>query len=77
MIKSIPITLIWLLHSPTTFPQMLKQDSSNRFVINFQFTGISQSHPAFQAPYAGQNSQISEATEAFSVTSTLFIGYRL
>ncbi|ADB42747.1 carbohydrate porin [Spirosoma linguale] len=77
MSKSLPIALAWLLYFPPTVAQTLKPDSLNRFVINFQLTGISQSHPAFNAPYGGQNSQISEATEAFSVTSTLFIGYRL
>lgn len=77
MIKLLPAAFVWLIFLPATFAQTLRQDSLKRWTLNFQFTGISQSHPAFKAPYAGQNSQISEATEAFSVTSTLFIGYRL
>lgn len=76
MVKLSALFFIWLLYVPITQAQF-RQDSLKRWTINFQFTGISQIHLAFNAPYSGQNSQISEATEAFSVTSTLFIGYRL
>ncbi|MFI5156007.1 MAG: carbohydrate porin [Chitinophagales bacterium] len=45
--------------------------------IHFQFTGIIQSHPEFNAPYAGQNSLDSNAEKAYSTTATIFLGRKL
>src|SRR5215831_16359979 len=45
--------------------------------VHFQITGIVQGHPAFNAPYAGQNSLDSNKESAFSVTSTFFLGRKL
>src|SRR5450755_1590387 len=53
----------------------LLKDSGWNF--HFQFTGIIQYNPAFQAPYSGQNSFLPQAGNAFSVTSTAFIGRKL
>jgi len=45
---------------------------------HFQFTGISQSHFKFNAPYSGKNSLGDSAQfNAFSVSSTLFFGRKL
>ncbi len=45
--------------------------------FHFQFTGIIQYNPAFQAPYSGQNSFLPEAGHAYSVTTTAYIGRKL
>ena len=44
---------------------------------HFQFTGILQGHPSFSAPYSGQNSLQPAREQAFSVTSTLYLGRKL
>jgi len=44
---------------------------------HFQFTGIMQGHPDFQAAYTGRNSMSTAAEQDFSVTTTLFLGRRL
>jgi high affinity Mn2+ porin len=51
--------------------------SEARFDLHFQFTSVTQYHPGFSALYSGQNSLISEAEHATTVTSTLFLGARL
>ncbi len=53
------------------------KDSIEKWSYHFQFTGIMQGHPAFSAPYSGQNSLSPERENAFSVTSTLFLGRKL
>jgi high affinity Mn2+ porin len=45
--------------------------------FHFQFTTISQYHPAFYAAYSGQNSLSTNAEQETSVTSTIFAGIRL
>ena len=45
--------------------------------FHFQFTGIIQYNPAFQAPYSGQNSFRPLAEHAYSVTTTAYIGRKL
>ncbi len=52
-------------------------DSLEHWSSHFQFTGIVQGHPDFQAPYSGINSLQNKAENALSVTSTLYIGRRL
>ena len=42
-----------------------------------QFTGVSQSHPAFTAPYTGQNSLSSNSSNATTTDLTLFAGMRI
>jgi high affinity Mn2+ porin len=44
---------------------------------HFQTTGIMQGHPDFQASYSGQNSLGTKSEQAFSLTSTLFLGRKL
>src|SRR5258708_1180855 len=44
---------------------------------HFQFTGVLQGHPAFHAPYAGQNSLPNDYEQAYSVTSPLFLGRKV
>lgn len=53
------------------------KDSIEKWSCHFQFTGIMQGHPAFNAPYSGQNSLSNEKESAFSVTSTLYLGRKL
>ena len=53
------------------------KDSIEKWSYHFQFTGIMQGHPAFKADYSGQNSLSNEKENAFSVTSTLFLGRKL
>jgi high affinity Mn2+ porin len=42
-----------------------------------QFTGVSQSHPAFAAPYTGQNSLLPNSSSASTTDLTLFIGMHI
>ncbi|MGZ4047891.1 MAG: carbohydrate porin, partial [Bacteroidia bacterium] len=64
---------------------MLGKDSADstqksepeKWSYHFQFTGIMQGHPAFKAPYSGQNSLSNEKENAFSITSTLYLGRKL
>ena len=51
--------------------------SDSGWNFHFQFTGIIQYNPAFQAPYSGQNSFLPASGRAFSVTSTAYIGRKL
>jgi len=44
---------------------------------HFQFTGILQGHPPIHAPYRGTNSLAADYEQAYSVTSTLFLGRKL
>ncbi len=53
------------------------KDSIEKWSYHFQFTGIMQGHPAFSAPYSGKNSLSNEQENAFSVTSTLYLGRKL
>ncbi len=53
----------------------LLRDSAWNF--HFQFTGIIQYNPLFHSPYEGQNSFISKAERAYSVTTTAFLGRKL
>jgi len=45
--------------------------------FHFQFTGIVQYNPSFQAPYSGNNSFLPQAAHAYSVTSTAYLGRKL
>lgn len=56
----------------------LNQDSSEKWHLHFQVTGISQSHSGFNAKYSGPNSLISSRENGkLSLTSTLFTGLKL
>jgi high affinity Mn2+ porin len=61
------------LHAQTG--DALLKDSGWSF--HFQFTGILQYHPPFHAPYSGTNSLQPDAENAYSVTSTAYIGRKL
>ena len=52
-------------------------DSTEKWSFHFQFTGVMQGHPAFNAPYSGKNSLSNQQENAFSVTSTLYLGRKL
>jgi high affinity Mn2+ porin len=51
--------------------------ANEKWSYHFQFTGIMQGHPDFVAAYSGQNSLSNKSEQAFSVTSTLFLGRKL
>lgn len=71
--------IVWVLllfYNSTGYAQdALLKDSGWNF--HFQFTGIIQYNPSFQAPYSGQNSFLPEKAHAFSVTTTAYIGRKL
>jgi high affinity Mn2+ porin len=54
-----------------------KKDSIEKWSYHYQFTAVMQGHPAFKAPYAGNNSLDSIKEQALSITSTLFLGRKL
>ena len=54
-----------------------KKDSVANWSIHAQLTATYQYHPAFHAAYSGINSLSSEASNALSLTSTLFAGRKL
>jgi high affinity Mn2+ porin len=62
-------------HMPLQAQDALLKDSGWNF--HFQFTGIIQYNPSFQAPYSGNNSFLPEADQAYSVTTTAYIGRKL
>jgi high affinity Mn2+ porin len=51
--------------------------ADSNWSFHFQFTSIVQGHPAFSAPYSGQNSLNSYGESDLSVSSTLFLGRKL
>lgn len=56
--------------------KIFAQDTS-RWSVHFQLTTITQNHNAIKAPYAGVKSLQQKETPSTSLTSTLFMGYRL
>ncbi len=69
------ITIIFFLVNAVSAQQT--DTLKKRVNFHFQLTAINQSHPAFHAPYSGQNSLQPGAEEELSLTSTMFIGTRL
>jgi len=53
------------------------KDTGSRWTFHYQATVIDQYHGKFTAPYSGKNSLQDTAEQDMSVTSTLFLGYRL
>jgi high affinity Mn2+ porin len=53
------------------------QDSIETLSCHFQFTGIQEMHPSFNAKYTGRNSLLPTAENLLSITSTLYLGSRL
>jgi high affinity Mn2+ porin len=74
MIK--PISSLLMLASLVS-TMVLAQDSTEQSGYHFQFTGIQQTHPSFEAKYSGSNSLLPTSENLFSVTATLFLGHRL
>jgi high affinity Mn2+ porin len=50
---------------------------SERWNLSFQATSIGQYHGTFQAPYTGQNSLANSTERDVSLTTTLFLGFRI
>src|SRR5256885_751478 len=75
------LSLLLFLSSITGFSQhdvvANHIDSTEKWSLHFQFTTIMQGHPAFHAPYAGQNSLSDTTDHALSVTSTFYLGRKL
>jgi high affinity Mn2+ porin len=61
-------------NAPLLNDALLKDSGWN---YHFQFTGILQGHFAFRSPYSGINSLQNDYEQAYSVTSTLFLGRKL
>jgi high affinity Mn2+ porin len=70
------ICIVILFCNSNLFAQEpLLKDSGWNF--HFQFTGVVQYNLEFTAPYSGQNSFLSKADHAYSVTTTAFFGRKL
>jgi high affinity Mn2+ porin len=75
--KQLSILLLVQICTIPVFSQSLL-DSNKNWSFHFQLTAINQSHPAFKAKYAGNNSLANEAErQKLSVTTTLFVGRKL
>ena len=55
----------------------VKKDTASRWSFHYQATVIDQYHGKFSAPYSGKNSLQDTTEQDMSVTSTVFLGYRL
>src|ERR1700677_1455592 len=53
------------------------KDTGSRWSFHYQATVIDQYHGKFNAPYSGKNSLQDTTEQDISVTSTVFLGYRL
>src|SRR5450432_130150 len=74
--RNIGLIILMSALSGIVFAQdALFKDSGWNF--HFQFTGIIQYNPAFQAPYSGQNSFLPQTGNAYSVTTTAYFGRKL
>jgi high affinity Mn2+ porin len=77
--KTAAFILLLIALSGSVYSQIVATDTlrQQRWNIHFQSTVVGQWHPAFHAPYAGQNSLISHEGAKVSITTTLFAGVRL
>jgi high affinity Mn2+ porin len=75
-VKFIP-TLLLLTIPLTVQAQQTDSLTNERFSIHAQTTVINQFKPAFQAPYSGDNSLVTQQESKTSLTSTLYMGLRL
>ena len=55
----------------------LKRYMGSRWSFHFQLTTIDQYHGTFNAPYSGKNSLQDTTEQDMSLTTTIFLGYRL
>ena len=53
------------------------KDTGSRWTFHYQATVIDQYHGRFNSPYSGKNSLQDTTEDDMSVTSTIFLGYRL
>jgi high affinity Mn2+ porin len=79
LVKKIFFLPGWLV---LLFTQTYGQDdhpllADSGWSFHFQFTGIYQGHPGFHSPYNGQLSLQANPENAFSATSTLYLGRKL
>ncbi len=75
--KKITVLILFLNISLCSFAQQYA-DSNKNWTYHFQLTAINQSHLAFNAKYAGDNSLFNTAeSEKLSLTTTLFLGRKL
>jgi high affinity Mn2+ porin len=65
--------LVLLCYVPVVFAQV----EAERWSIHAQATSIGQTHGAFASPYEGANSLPAHREDRVSLTSTLFLAYRL
>jgi len=62
---------------PEPVTQKPPQDSAEKWSAHFQLTAVYQSHQAFHPKYSGPNSLDTAHEEAYSLTTTLFLGRKL
>ncbi|MCX6352511.1 MAG: carbohydrate porin [Bacteroidetes bacterium] len=73
-----PLTLLSVLFSPLFLLAGGEiKDSTKPWSFHFQQTIVGQYHPKFKSLYEGNNTFTSAPEEAYSLTSTLYIGRRL
>jgi high affinity Mn2+ porin len=77
MLKYLLAVCFFVYHLAAKGQQDYSLFKDSGWSVHFQITGIIQGHPSFHAPYSGQNSLDSNSENAFSVTSTLFLGRKL
>jgi len=77
-------TIVFLIHFLASVDKVsaqqslpAKKDSTENWSYHFQLTTIEQAHPAFHSAYSGMNSLQNTSENAFSLTTTLFVGRRL
>ena len=79
--KHTGITVYLLILLSFSSPAVAQQNDAllkdSGWSYHFQITGILQGHPSFSAAYSGQNSTQTEREQAFSATSTIYIGRKL
>jgi high affinity Mn2+ porin len=75
------IILFFLLLAVTAFSQrgdsLSKVSHSDKWSYHFQYTNVMQGHGDIHAPYSGQNSLSANPEQAFSLTSSLYLGRKL
>jgi len=71
------LLIIYILLLPALAFSQDKKETTNNWSTHFQTTIVYQHQNSFSAKYSGQNSLDTNANEAYSQTSTLFIGRRL
>jgi high affinity Mn2+ porin len=77
-VRRLALLLLWVAAGQSqTALDASSTDAPERWNVYFQATSIGQYHPSFDAPYSGPLSLIRHAEAEASLTSTVFLGYRV